>query len=140
MKRTINPLLLAGIIGTAVFGSMFAGEYGVAVWGDQNIWWPPLEMALPLPATANDFEAHVGGLLLQQQAELGALAVKDEKGTMRPVAPSEIRVRLNNWQRIRAERLHGAVFAALSSGISLACLAIEAWRRRCKIEKNRSAS
>jgi hypothetical protein len=125
MKRKINSVLLAGIIGTAVSGSMFAEQYGAAVWGNQNIWWTPLELALPLAATADEFELRIGGELLQRQLERGALAVKDEKkDAMCPVALAEIRIRLNNWQKIRAERLHGAVFAALSLGISLSCLAL----------------
>ncbi len=67
---------------------------------------------------------YIGDKLLQRQVEQGVLAVKDETGAMRPVGPAEIRVRLNNWQKIRAERLHSAVFAALSLGISLACLGL----------------
>jgi hypothetical protein len=124
MRRRLSPLLLAGLIGTAVSGSIFAEQYGAAVWGDQNIWWTPLELALPLAVAAGEFELYLGGELLQRQVEQGALAVKNEQGAMRPVAPAEIKIRLNNWQKIRAERLHGAVFAALSLGISLACLGL----------------
>jgi len=139
MRRRLNPLLLAGLIGTAVSGSIFAEQYGAAVWGNQNIWWTPLELALPLAVTVGEFELYIGGELMQRQVERGALAVKDEQGAMRPVAPAEIRIRLNNWQKIRAERLHGAVFAALSLGISLACLGLGV-AQTLHNRNNRSAS
>ena len=139
MRRRLSPLLLAGLIGTAVSGPIFVEQYGAAVWGDQNIWWTPLELALPLAVAADEFELYLGGELLQRQVERGALAVKNKQGTMRPVAPAEIRIRLNNWQKIRAERLHGAVFAALSLGISLACLGL-GLVQLLQNRKNRSAS
>lgn len=122
MQRNIKPILLAGLIGTAVSGSIFAEQYRAAVWGRRDIWWTPLELALPLSAAASEVELYLGGELLQRQVERGALAVKDDKGVMRPIAPAEIKIRRNNWQKIRGERLHGAVFAALSLGISLSCL------------------
>ncbi len=62
MRRRFNPLLLAGIIGTAVFGAMFTEEYSAAIWGRQNIWWTPLELALPLSATGNDVELYIGDI------------------------------------------------------------------------------
>ncbi len=140
MRRRLHPLLLAGLIGTAVSGSIFAEQYGGAVWGRSDIWWTPMELALPLPAAAKEFELYIGGELMQRQVERGALAVQDKNGAMRPVAPAEIKVRLSNWQKIRAERLHGAVFAALSLGISMTCLVIGiVWHVQSKREK-RSAS
>jgi hypothetical protein len=141
MRQRLNPLLLAGLIGTAVSGFLFAQQYGgAAVWGRQDIWWTPLELALPLSATASQFELYLGGELLQRQVERGALAVRDDKGAaMRLVAPAEICVRLNNWQKIRAERLHGAVFAAFSLGISLACLGLGV-AQTLHNRNNRSAS
>ncbi|MGR0481373.1 MAG: hypothetical protein ACTFAL_08240 [Candidatus Electronema sp. V4] len=87
-----------------------------------------------------EFELHVGGELMQRQAERGVRAGQDENGAMRPVAPAEIKVRLNNWQKIRAERLHGAVFAALSLGISLTCLVVGIARQVQGRKENRSAS
>lgn len=124
MRQRRSTLLVVGLIGTVVSGLLFAGQYGAAVWGRSDIWWTPLELALPLPAAANAFELHLGGELMQRQVERGALAVQNENGAMRPVALTEIKVRLNNWQKIRAERLHGAVFAAFSLGISLTCLVL----------------
>lgn len=124
MRQRRSTLLVVGLIGTVVSGSLFAGQYGSAVWGRSDIWWTPLELALPLQAAANEFELHLGGELMQRQVERGALAVQNENGAMRSVAPTEIKVRLNNWQKIRAERLHGAVFAAFSLGISLTCLVL----------------
>ncbi|MGX9726250.1 MAG: hypothetical protein ACTFAK_02675 [Candidatus Electronema sp. VV] len=140
MRRRLHPLLLAGLIGTTVSGSLFAGQYGGAVWGRSDIWWTPMELALPLPAAAKEFELYLGDELMQRQVERGALAVQNENGAMRPVAPAEIKIRLNNWQKIRAERLHGAVFAALSLGISLTCLVFGIARHLRERKENRSAS
>ncbi len=140
MRRRRHPLLLAGLIGTTVSGSLFAGQYGAAVWGRSDIWWTPMELALTLPAAANEFELYLSGELLQRQVERGALAVQGENGTMRPVAPTEIKVRLNNWQKIRAERLHGAVFAAFSLGISMTCLVLGIIGQVRSRKEKRSAS
>jgi hypothetical protein len=140
MRRRLHPLLLAGLIGTTVSGSLFAGQYGAAVWGRSDIWWTPIELAWTLPAAANEFELYLGGELMQRQVERGALAVQNENGAMRPVAPTEIKVRLNNWQKIRAERLHGAVFAAFSLGISLTCLVLGLIGQVRSRKENRSAS
>ncbi|MGR0481370.1 MAG: hypothetical protein ACTFAL_08225 [Candidatus Electronema sp. V4] len=49
-----NTLLLAGLIGTVVSGAIFSEQYGAAVWGRSDIWWTPMELALPLPAASKE--------------------------------------------------------------------------------------
>ena len=61
MRKSVNPLLLIGLLGTIVIGSQFAVQYGRAIWGDRDIWWTPMAMALSLDETTRAFEMYVSG-------------------------------------------------------------------------------
>jgi hypothetical protein len=124
MKKKINAFLLIGIIGTCVFGAQFAVQYGKAVWGNDNIWWTPMPLALPLSDTANDFKIFIRNELLDNHIERGALFSSDSTGQPYPVAAEDIRVGINNWHKIKAGFLHSAVFAAFFLGISVALFII----------------
>ncbi len=124
MKRRINTLLLIGIIGTATSGFQFATIYGQVIWGDKNIWWTPSSMALPLHVTAEEFQISLNGEQLQDHLGRGSLSAIDKAGQSYRVAPNDIKVRLNNWNKTRASILHGAVFAALLLGCSLTFLVL----------------
>jgi hypothetical protein len=62
------------------------------------------------------------GELLQDHVARGALSVAKEKGGTEAVAPEDISVRLNNWQKVRGSFLHSAVYAAGMRGASITCL------------------
>ena len=47
MNNTWKPFLLIGMIGIFTCGSQFAAKFQ-AIWGNQNMWWTPMKMALPL--------------------------------------------------------------------------------------------
>ncbi|MDI6743306.1 MAG: hypothetical protein QMD11_11290, partial [Smithella sp.] len=66
MRQQINALIIIGIIGTAVFGSQVAVKYSESNWGNKDIWWTPVKMALPLNETKNEFELYIKDELLQR--------------------------------------------------------------------------
>lgn len=124
MREMIKGLLLAGLIGTLVSGSQLAAAYWQVFQGRQDIWWTPMQLALPLSEAAHHFELHISGELLQRHLERGSLSARDRNGIEYRVVPKDIKVRLNNWQQIKAMKLQGAVLAAFLLGSSLTCLGI----------------
>ncbi len=122
MKSKINALFIIGIIGISVFGSHFGVQYGRAVWGNKDIWWTPMSMALPIEETVQDFQIFIGGNLLQEHLEQRSLTVRDANSRTYQVVSEDIKVRLNNWHEVKTDFLHSAVFSGILLGISLACL------------------
>jgi hypothetical protein len=122
MKKKINALLIIGIIGTSVFGAHFGVQYGRAVWGNRDIWWTPMSMALPLEDTSRNFRLFIGGEPLLEHVERGTLTAVDANGQTYSVSSDDIRVRLNNWPEVKADFLHSAIFSGILLGISLSCL------------------
>ena len=124
MKRRINPLLLIGIIGTCTIGSQLAVHVARAYWGDRDIWWTPVKMAVPFEQTKNEFCILIKGKPLADYLDAGGLAVKEQDGTQQPVAATDLTARLNNWPRTKSSILSFALFSAFGSGVALTCLAI----------------
>lgn len=122
MKKQINALIIIGIIGTAVFGSHVAVKYSEANWGNKDIWWTPASMALPLQETRQEFEMYLKGDLLDKHLERGSLAIVEKKGESSPLVASDIKIRMNNWNKIRAEKLNSAVITSFLLGICMASL------------------
>jgi len=68
-----------------------------------DIWWTPLELAVPLAEAGDRAEVYVQGTHLAQLIRDGRLRVVDGSQS-RLVAAGEVRIRFNNWDRMRAER------------------------------------
>lgn len=124
--KTFNAWLSVGILGSTIFGSQLATDYGRAMWGDRDMWWTPGSMALPLDQTGEAFQIYLGGELLQRHVERGTLTAVDPQGRPYRVSHGDLRVRLNNWNQTRASFLHAAVFSAFMLGMSLVCLGVGA--------------
>jgi len=122
MKKQINALIVIGIIGTAIFGANFAAKYAQANWGNKDIWWTPMSMALPLNETKQEFELYIKDALLQRHLNAGTLSVVDKTGKISMLASDDIKIRLNNWNKIKSSMLNSAAISAFSLGISLALL------------------
>ena len=120
-KKT-NALLLIGLIGIFVFGTHFSIFYGKAMFGNKDMWWTPLSLSLSLDETKNDFRLLISGRTLQQHLQEETLFVDDPQDTTYKIVPEDIRVRLNNWNKVKASFLNSSVYAAFMLGISLACL------------------
>lgn len=117
--QKINGFLIAGIIGVSVFGTHFGIQYGRVVWGNNDMWWTPRSMTLPLSEARHDFELLVCGDSLQDHLNRNSLSATDAQGERYDLAPKDIAVRLNNWQKVKSTMLHAAVWSAFMFGISL---------------------
>jgi hypothetical protein len=79
-----------------------------------GIWWTPKTLALPLADTSDRVEVYVRDIGLAEHVRAGRLQVLGDTGA-RPVTESDVRLRFNNWDRIRAARIP----SLLSAGIVL---------------------
>ncbi|MBK1722911.1 hypothetical protein [Thiocystis violacea] len=124
MTRKINAVLLVGLIGTPIAGSLFGIDYGRAIWGDDQIWWTPKESALSIDQTRASFRIYLEDEPLDDHLARSSLTALGQDGMAYFVTPDLIKVRLNNWDRTKASLLHTAVYSAFALGASLACLVL----------------
>jgi hypothetical protein len=69
-----------------------------------DIWWTPRTMLIPLPESADRVEIYALGQPLTALLRAGQVRIA-EGGSMRVLTASEIGLRFNNWNRVRAEGL-----------------------------------
>lgn len=122
--RKLNIALLIGVVGTPIAGSLVGMDYGRAVWGNDQIWWTPQEQALSLAETRDTFQIYLENEPLQDHLERMSLTGLGGDGMAYFVTPDLIKVRVNNWERVKASLLESAVYSAFALGISLACLVL----------------
>lgn len=112
MQRKFNELLIIGLGGTIFFGSFFAGEYLGASESNKDSWWTPMTMALSLDQTRPEFELYLKKELLQKHIEKGTLLVANDGENLSKLVLGDIKIRLNNWNKVKAEKLKYAVITA----------------------------
>jgi len=69
-----------------------------------DIWWTPPSLMVPLTEAADRVRVYVAGKPLTALVEAGQLRIADGASS-RVVAASDIGFRLNNYDRVRAERI-----------------------------------
>ncbi len=124
MTRKMNTLMLIGLIGTPIAGAQFGVDYGRAIWGDDQIWWTPVKMALPLEQARGSVQFLFDDQSLQDRLASDPLTSLNAEGLAYFVRPEQFKVRLNNWSQAKASLLHSAVYWAFGLGISLTCLVL----------------
>lgn len=122
MFKQINSLLVTGLIGAVIFGAGFVSTIYRSFWGEEDIWWTPMEMALSIEETSNSFEMYIAGELLQKRLSEGTLLGIDKDGIKYPVVSKDISIRLNNWNKVRASILVNSILTAFLLGISVTML------------------
>ena len=80
----------------------------LALYGDlakrADIWWTPRPLMVPLTKATDRVEVYVRGQPLEALLGAGQLRVIDEtSGSV--LATSDIALRFNNWDRVRAQRI-----------------------------------
>ncbi|MCF8083452.1 MAG: hypothetical protein K9M96_10170 [Deltaproteobacteria bacterium] len=120
----LNPLLLIGAIGFFTIGSQFAAQIGRAYWGNQDIWWTPRNMQLPIQDTQNHFRLFISGKRLQGHLDDGTLFAVDSRGDQYRVVSKDITVRLNNWCQVKTSILGHALMLGVPFGIVLTLLTV----------------
>src|SRR2546428_3898082 len=69
-----------------------------------DIWWTPHAMLVPLAESKDRVEIYVRDASLAALLQAGRLRIAEDGGTS-VLAPSEVGLRFNNWDRVRLERL-----------------------------------
>ena len=85
-----------------------------------DIWWTPHAMLVPLGQSTDRVEIYVRGKSFAGLLDAGQILVAGEGGPS-ALANSDVGVRFNNWDRVRAERIPTLLVAAAGCGFT-ACL------------------
>jgi len=83
-----------------------------------------MTMALSLDQTRPEFELYLKKELLQKHIEKGTLLVANDGENLSKLVLGDIKIRLNNWNKVKAEKLKYAVITAFFLGASIALLII----------------
>ena len=115
MKVTGKWLILG-----CIMVSLGLAQLGRTVFERSDIWWTPMNHALSLDDARDRVLIFVQGRRLEERLESGDLFLHTEAGTV-AVTPSDVVLRFNNWDKIRASRLPiVAIYAAMSAvGLAL---------------------
>jgi len=87
-----------------------------------DIWWTPRTMLVPIADGKDRVEIYVRGKPLVEMLQAGRLQVA-ENGAPSAVGTSDVGVRFNNWDRVRAQRLPLMLVSAAGCGIT-ACMVL----------------
>lgn len=82
-----------------------------------DIWWTPKALGLPLADTSDRVEVYVRDVALQEHVKAGRVQLLTDTGAT-PVTESDMRLRFNNWDRIRAQRIPSLLTAGIGLGAS----------------------
>ncbi len=82
-----------------------------------EIWWTPKALSPSLADVSDRVEVYVRGAALQEQIKAGRMQLLTDAGAT-PVTESETRLRFNNWDHVRAQRIPGLLTAAACLGAS----------------------
>ena len=85
--------------------------------GRSDIWWTPPSMLVPLAESADRVQIFVHGQPLAALLQAGQVQLAEGARTS-VLASSDIGVRFNNWDRVRAERLPGLLVSAAGCGVT----------------------
>ena len=80
-----------------------------------DIWWTPPTMSQSLPESTDRVEIYARGRALAALLEAGQIQVVED-GRTSVLAPGEVRLRFNNWDRVRAAELPGLLIPAAVCG------------------------
>ena len=105
-----------------------------------DIWWTPPTMLVSLAESADRVEIYARGRPLAALLQAGQLQIAEGARTSALTA-SEVGLRFNNWDRVRAERLPALLVSAAGCGVAaLMFLLVLAGRLAYRGEKGEVAA
>ena len=87
-----------------------------------DIWWTPLPTAVPLEVSGDRVEVYARGTNLPVLLQAEQVRIGNAAGSS-VLAESDVRVRFNNWDRVRAERIPLLVAYSFTVGAMLVLVA-----------------
>ena len=88
--------------------------------GRSDIWWTPHALLVPLVESKDRVEIYARGKPLAALLQAGQLQIAEEGGSSTLTA-SDVGLRFNNWDRVRAERVPLLLVYAAVCGVT-ACI------------------
>jgi hypothetical protein len=82
-----------------------------------DIWWTPRPLSVALADASDRVEVYVREMPLTQQISAGRIQLVTDAGVVAVAAP-DVRLRFNNWDRVRAQKLPSLVTTAFCAGAS----------------------
>ena len=82
-----------------------------------DIWWTPPSMMVPLSAGTDRVEVYAGDKRLDSLLDGGQVQLLTSSGPI-VLAKSDIRLRFNNWDRIRGERVAPLLIYGAACGVT----------------------
>ena len=82
-----------------------------------DIWWTPKPLALALADATDRVEVYLRDAALLEHVKAGRVQLLTDTDA-RPVTESDIRLRFNNWDRVRAERIPSLLGLGIALGAS----------------------
>jgi hypothetical protein len=107
---TLN-LVLFFVAAVPLYGELFRRS---------DIWWTPLAMLVPLAESTDRVEIYTRGKPLAALLQAGQLQIVEESRSS-TLAPSDVGLRFNNWDRVRVARLPLLLVYAAGCGVT-ACM------------------
>ncbi len=87
-----------------------------------DIWWTPATMAVPLAESGDRVEIYVRGTSLSQLLDAGQLVTTG--ASTQVLTKSDVRLRFNNWDRVRAQKTRTLLLSAATAGAGAVFLLI----------------
>ena len=88
-----------------------------------DIWWTPRGSQVPLAESHDRVAVYVGGTELDDLVAAGQLRI--QRGVVASgVSPSDISMRFNNWDRVRAQQTPMVLILTLTAGAAAAVLLV----------------
>ena len=82
-----------------------------------DIWWTPKALSVSLLESSDRVQIYVRGELLQEQLRAQRLRVLTDQGLVTP-RESEVTLRFNNHDRVRAQQIPTLLSAAAGAGVA----------------------
>jgi len=94
----------------------------------RDIWWTPFAMLVPLAETTDRVEIYVRGEPLAALLQAGHLQMGEVQHAS-VLAASDVGLRFNNWERLRAEHTFLLLICAAMCGVAAVMLLLVLTRR-----------
>lgn len=125
--KSINPLLLIGMIGVFTIGSSLTADL-MQVFSEeqreQDMYWTHKDRPLSLEKTGDRLQVMIGGKPLQDHLDGKTFFAADGELVPYPVTAQDVTVRVNNWPAVKARILTKTTFTGFAFGVNLTLMIV----------------
>ena len=89
-----------------------------------DIWWTPKTLSLRLGDSSDRVQVYVRDVDLREHVKTGRVQLVTDTGEA-PITESDVRLRFNNWDRIRAQRIPSLLGTGIGLGAAGVLLGVQ---------------